>query len=611
MRMLILWRWLSMEFNPQQQNAIETNTGAFSVIASPGSGKSTVLVHRVQNLVNVHNIRQEDILCITFTKNTRQNLQKKLKGMFLDRVLVHTFHSLSGKLLVQEGVVKREPSDSPDGNNGLNKYALMAKFKVVYKEIKNKDYDDILSFISYNKSFMRGYKDEFVQKESNFSENDLRKFYKIYEDYKKSINYYDFDDLLLECNKLMDNHPEISYKYVLVDEFQDTNMIQNVLLEKWCKSKNLFVVFDYRQSLYRFNGANPEYCMDFYKNWNATVINLDTNYRSAFNIVNNSNSFIKKYYGKYKFYSDGIPSSSVNGQIKLISNSNRTEEAQKVTAEVERLIGAGEDVNQIAILYRLNSHSENIESLFKVKNIPYDIKGDSSFFKRKEIKSLMAILKLVQNSSDDEAFETLFAARLDPLKFFSKADKDLIDKYKMKNDLSYYETLSSISFPEAWKNRNCKAFVMNIFDLKIKKDKSHSIAVLIDLAKQGFKIKDYLTENYQDEEVKDRLQSIETLKQFIRGDDLSKFIEFTEESIEKKTKKEVNGIKMMSIHASKGCEWKHVIIVGIESEKFPHSKSNLIDEAMLFFVGISRPTTNLTLSQIGTNNQFIDEYFNK
>jgi len=598
-----------MEFNKEQQLAIETNLGAFSIIASPGAGKSTVLVHRVQNLVNTYKVLQEDILCITFTSNTRKNLQQKLKGMFLGDVLVHTFHSLAGKLLVQEGVVKRESGDNVDSNTGLNKYALMAKFKVICKDLKNRDYDDIMSVISYNKSFMRGYNDEFVEKESKFSDNDLRKFYKIYEDYKTSINYLDFDDLLLECNKLMDLHPEIEYKYVLVDEFQDTNLIQNVLLTKWCKSRNLFVVFDYRQSLYKFNGANPEYCMNFYKDWNATVINLDINYRSTTNIVNNSNKFIRNYFGDYKFYSDGIPNSKVNGQIKLLTNSNRVEEAQKVCNEVQRLIAAGEDPDQIAILYRLNSHSEMVESLFKAEGIEYDIKGDSSFFKRKEIRAIMAVLKLVENSSDDEAFDILFATRLDPLKFFNKKDKELIDRHKMKNDLSYYETLSTITFPESWKNRNCKVFINNIFDLKIKKDKSHSIAALIDLAKQGFKIKDYLTENYQDEEVRDRLQSIEVLKQFIRGDDLTKFIEFTEESSEKKKTKDTHGVKMMSVHASKGCEWKNVIIIGIEAEKFPHSKSDMLSEVMLFFVAITRPTDNLWISQIGQSNIFVEEYF--
>jgi DNA helicase-2/ATP-dependent DNA helicase PcrA len=600
-----------MEFNKNQQQAINFNAGACAVIAGAGSGKSTVLVSRIKNLIETHENWESEILAITFTKNTRKELKSKLDKLGFKNVAVHTFHSLCGKLLVQEGIVKREQKEDEEGNNGLNKYALMSKFKVIYKDIKNKDYDDIMSFISYQKNYMLDYNDEFVQKESNFSENDLRKFYKIYEDYKTSIDFYDFDDLLLECNKLMDSHPEISFKYVLVDEFQDTNKIQNVLLSKWCKSGNLFTVFDYRQSLYRFNGANPEYCMNFYKDWNATVINLDINYRSAANIVENANSFIKKYYGSYEHYSDGIANNKQLGQIKLLTNNSRIEEAYKVSTEVNKLIALGEDINQIAILYRLNSHSDYIESQFKSENIPYDIKGDSSFFKRKEVKAIMSILKLVENSSNDEAFEDLFRARLDPLKFFSKVDKDLIDRYKIKNDLSYYETLTSMTFAEAWKNRNCKAFVMNIFDLKIKKDKSHSIAALIDLAKQGFKIKDYLTENYQDEEVKDRLQSIETLKQFIRGEDLSKFIAFTEESIEKKTKKDKDGVKMMSIHASKGLEWKHTFVIGIEAEKFPHAKANLIDEAMLFYVGTTRPTTNLWISQIGTGNKFVDEYFNK
>lgn len=599
-----------MEFNKQQQEAIDFKDGACAVIAGAGSGKSTVLVNRIQNLVNIHKVSQDQILAITFTRNTRQGLQKKLNSMGLGDVPVHTFHSLSGKLLVQEGVIKRESEEDEEGGNRLNKFALIAKFKTLYRDIKNKDYDDIMSFISYQKSYMLHYTDEFVQKESSFSENDLRKFYKIYEDYKTSINFYDFDDLLLECNKLLDIHPEISYEYILIDEYQDTNLCQNSLLRKLCKSGNLFAVFDYRQSLYRFNGANPEYCMNFYKDWSAAVINLDINYRSTSNIVDNSNRFIKGYYGDYEHYSDSIANNRENGKITLLTNTNRVDEAYKVTDEIKRLISIGEDVNNIAILYRLNVHSDYIENQFKAEEIPYEIKGDSSFFKRKEIKAIISILKLAEDSSDDEAFDSLFRARLDPLKFFNKSDRDLIDRYKIKNDLSYFETLNSITFSESWKNRNAKTFVSNILDIKVKKDRYHSISTLIDMAKQSFKIKDYLEENYQDEEFRDRLQSIETLKQFIRGDDLSKFIEFTEEATEKKKAKSKDGIKMMSLHSSKGLEWKHVFIVGVEPSKFPHEKANLIDESMLFYVGITRPTTNLYISQIGQDNSFVDEYFN-
>lgn len=598
-----------MQFNEQQLQAIKFRTGAAAIIAGAGSGKTTVILNRIDNLVNTYKIPQNEILCITFTRNTRKQLQKKLKGIGLDKIPVHTFHSLCGKLLVEYGIIKRESDEDEEGNTKLNKYALMSKFKAVYKNIKNKDMDDILSFISYQKNYMIGYTDEFKEKESNFSDNDLRKFYKIYEDYKESINYYDFDDLLLECNKLMDLYPEVTFNYVLIDEFQDTNLIQNVLLTKWCKSGNIFAVFDYRQSLYQFNGANPEYCMNFYKVWNATVINLDMNYRSASNIVNNANRFIKKYYGSYEYYSDSIPYNKQDGQIKLLTNNTNVEEAYKVVDEIEKLIIRGEDINQIAIIYRLNSNSDFIESELKNRKIPYDIKGNSSFFKRKEISAIMAILKLTENSSDDEAFETLFRARLDPLKFFSKNDKDLIDRYKIKNDLSYYETLSSITFPEAWKNRNAKTFITNIFDLKIKKDKTNSIASLIDLAKQLFKIDSYLSENYQEEEYRDRLQSIETLKQFIRGDDLTKFIAFAEETVENKNRKEKNGVKLMTIHSSKGLEFQNIFITGITEGKFPHAKASLISEAMLFYVAVTRAKQNLWISQINPHNQFVDQYF--
>lgn len=599
-----------MEFNKEQLECINHKDNALSCISSAGSGKSTVLVNRIKNLVEVHKVPQNEILAITFTRNTRLELQKKLKGMGLGETHIHTFHSLSGKLLVQEGIIKRESSEDEE-NNGLNKYALMSKFKAVYKDIKSKDYDEIIGFISYQKCYMLGYNDEFKQKESNFSENDLRKFYKIYEDYKASINFYDFDDLLLECNKLMDIRSEIAFNYVLVDEMQDLCLSQTSLLRKWCKSGNIFGVFDYRQTLYRFRGAEPEYCMNFHKDWNAKVVNLNINYRSCKNIVEKANSFIKKYYGWYEHYTDAIPASTDNGKISLLTSMNGSEEAIKVVNEIKNLLAAGEDINEICILYRMNAMSDYTESQLKAEGIEYDVKGNGSFFKRKEVASMISILKLVKNPHDDNAFIDLYNTRLEPMKFFNKADKDLIDRYKLKNDLSYYETLSSITFTEAWKNRNAKTFINNIFDLKIKYEKSHSIPSLIDMAKQGFKIRDYLSENYQEEEVKDRMQSIETLKLFIKGQDLGKFIEFTEETIEKKTKKDKkDSVKMMTIHGSKGLEFKHVFVISIQDTKFPHQRADLLDEAMLMYVSLTRSRKSLTLSQIGSNNQFIQEYFN-
>jgi len=599
-----------MEFNKEQLECINHKDNALSCIASAGSGKSTVLVNRIKNLVEVYGIPQSEILAITFTHNTRLELKKKLKDMSLSNVEIHTFHSLAGKQLVQYGIVKREPNDNEEENTGLNKYALMAKFKAVYKDIKNKGYDDILSFVSYQKSYMLGYNDEFVAKESNFTENDLRKFYKIYEDYKASINYLDFDDLLLECNKLMDLHPEIIFNYVLCDEMQDLCLSQVSLLHKWCKSGNMFGVFDYRQTLYRFRGAEPEYCMNFDKDWGAKVVNLSTNYRSCKNIVEKSNSFIKKYYGWYEHYEDSVAANQDNGVIKLLTSSDGVEEAVKVVNEIKKLLVAGEDINEICILYRLNVMADYIESLLKSEGIEYDIKGNGSFFKRKEVASIIAILKLVKNPHDNAAFLDLYNARLNPLKFFNKNDKEAIDRYKLKNDLSYFETLSSITFPESWKNRNLKSFTSAIFDLKIKYEKTHSIESIIDMAKQEFKIRDYLSENYQDEEVRDRMQSIETLKLFVKGQDLAKFLQFTEESLEKKTKKDKkDSLKMMTIHGSKGLQFKHVFVVSIQSEKFPHAKANILDEAMLFYVSITRSVETLTLSQIGQSNVFVEEYF--
>lgn len=597
---------MTVKFNEQQKQAIEHHTGSCAVIAGAGSGKSTVLVNRIKNLIDTYKVDQKEILAISFTRNTADELKNKLNKMGYLNVNIGTFHSVCGKILVQEGI-------NITNQNLIKDWQKENCFKKIDEKA---DVNDIASFISYQKNYLRSYKDEFVYKESSYKEEELRKFYKAYELMKSKEGFYDLDDYLTECYKVLKNNPgKYTYEFVLVDEHQDSNLVQNLLLKELCVSGNMFCVFDFRQAIFSFRGGNTDYCMNFDKWWdNPTVINLDMNYRSTKNVVDKANGFIKKYYGDYKHYSDSIPHNRENGKIEINTYYERESEGKEIADKIETLIQSGEKPSQIVVLYRLNSHSSYVEYELKKRDIEYVIANDSSFFKRKEIAGIISYLRLLQNPHDDSAFETIFKLRNYPLQFFSDKIYGDIKKHAALHNQSYYESLITMRFPNDWQGKNATIFENNINKLRLQKDKSVDLITLIDNVSRAFQIDEYVKNKYSNkEEVDERLQSIQILKTFVKGHNIDSFVAYVYSGNNSNNKKgfKKDAVKLMSIHASKGLEFKHVFLIGVEDGKFPHEKSDLLDEARLFYVGVTRSKENLYLSQIYEDNQFISEYQSK
>lgn len=588
-----------LQFNKQQQQAINFYKGSCSVIAGAGSGKSSVLVYRIKNLIEKYHVNESDILAISFTRNTANDLKKKLSKMGYTNVNVGTFHSICGNILFNNNI---------DVSNLIKDWQIENCFKNIDKKANIKE---IQSFIGYQKSYFKTYKDSFMPKDSNYTETELRKFYKEYEIFKQKNRLYDFDDWLIECYKLLQK-TKITYDFILVDEYQDTNLIQSLILKQLCESGNIFVVGDYRQAIYSFRGGIPELFMNFHKEWkNTTIINMNINYRSCDNIVKNSNKFIKNYYGDYKYYSDSIANNKNNGNIFINSYLSKEDEAVEVVDKIEELLKNKVKPCEIAVLYRLNSHSGNIENELKKRRIGYDIDNDSSFFKRKEISTIISYLRLIDNQDDDGALENIYNNRNYPLTYFSKSVFNNIKSYASKNDLSIYEALLSFEYDKVWQKQNINTFKDNISRLKLQYDKELNIDRLIDNIVNVFKIKDLIQEKYNDsEDYEDRISSIETLKTFIKGNDISKFISYIDSNSNTNNKKKDENIKLMTVHKSKGLEFKNVFIISIEDGKFPHIKSPIEDEARLFYVGITRAKENLYITQIGNDNKFINQYGN-
>ncbi len=350
--------------------------------------------------------------------------------------------------------------------------------------------------------------------------------------------------------------------------------------------------------------------MNFDQDWeDATVLHVDTNYRSAKNIVENANHFIKKYYGDFKHYSDSIAANQDNGKITINVFEDDKQEAWKVANDIEKLISKGESLNEIAVLYRVNSQAIHIENELKKRDIDYEISGDSSFFKRREIAGILSYLRLIHNPHDDMAFESIFNLRNYPLQFFSGKLLAEIKRHAGLKNLSLYESFISYHYTQAWQKKNARIFEDNIEKLRLQNDKLVHVTKLIDNVIRVFQFESYIQDKYPNkEEAEDRIKSLDVLKSFVKNNNLEQFITYVYSGNTKKKAKR-NSVKLMSIHASKGLEYTHTYLIGMEESKFPHEKADLDSETKLFYVAITRSKQNLHISQIGEYNRFVDEYF--
>ena len=290
----------------------------------------------------------------------------------------------------------------------------------------------------------------------------------------------------------------------------------------------MFCVYDFRQSIYAFRAGNPEYCMNFDKEWDdATIIHLDINYRSANNIVDNANKFIKRYYKDYRHYSDSVANNKNDGKIQIQSYASKEEEGVRIADQIEHLITKGEKLSEIAVLYRLNSQSVHIENELKNRGIEYEISGDSSFFKRKEIVGIMSYLRLIQNPHDDAAFENVFTLRGYPLQFFANKILDDVKRFAGLHNLSFYESFIAMDYDKPWQTKNVKIFENGIEKLRLQKDKHVAVNTLIDNVVKAFGLEDWIKSKYlNEEECEERLNSLGILKSFVKSNNLEQFINY-------------------------------------------------------------------------------------
>lgn len=609
--------------NDRQKEAVLHGEGPCLVLAGAGSGKTRVLTERIVRLIN-DGVRPQNILAITFTNKAAREMKDRIYksiGEEANKIFIGTFHSLGLKILRENAEIIGYNKnitilDRDDVNSLIKKFLKELNLDSEQYPVKY-----ILNKISFAKNeglspeeyekFMKGPLDEAV--------------IKVYKRYVKTLkinNSVDFDDLLIlpvkifkKSDEILDKYQE-HYQYILVDEYQDTNMVQYELC-KLLSSKylNLFVVGDMDQSIYAFRFANYKNVLNFEKDYpmSKTIV-LDENYRSTNTILNAANSVIKNNLERKE---KNLWSNNGDGEkIKYIRVDGELEEAKTVVNETKKLILNGESPQEIAVLYRTNGQSRVIEEAFLREGIPFRIVGSYFFYNRKEIKDLIAYLHLIYNKDDDVSLERVINV---PKRGIGSKTIDRLRTEASIRDVSMFEVID---------NGKELEFKKLILDL-VEESKNTNLSGLVDLILDKSGIKKELSEsNTLESEI--RLENLEEFKSITlafeeRGIyNLDEFLENISLVSDMKEYKEVeNGVTLMTLHSAKGLEFNTVFLVGLEEGIFPHmrsmeSVSELEEERRLCYVGITRAKKHLYLlntkrrtlygkSTMNIPSRFIDE----
>ena len=588
--------------NNEQKKAVEYQDGPLLILAGAGSGKTRVLTTRLAYLVNEKNINPYNILAITFTNKAAKEMKQRTFKMLKEKAYqmqISTFHSL-GLLLIKENYEKL----------GFNKNFTILdsddSLTIIKKIIKEMNLDPKMYNPKAIRNKISSAKNELMDSKyySRFVNSEYEQtVLTVFEKYEKKVqknNSMDFDDLLLLPIKLFKKNPEIlekyqeKFKYILVDEYQDTNSAQYTLIKMLSqKYQNICVVGDIDQSIYGFRGANFRNILNFEKDYpKAKIILLEENYRSTSNILNVANDIIKN--NKQRKEKKLWTKNDKGKKIKYHRAYNEKEEANYVVENIQKLINEGTQKSDIAVLYRTNAQSRNIEEVLLKENVPYKVVGSFYFYNRKEIKDLIAYLKLIYNSNDDVSLMRIINV---PKRQIGPKTIENISIKAIENGTSLYDAIDS------GKELEFKKFIENIK----KVSENISLTGLVDLILNESGIKKEL-ENTKTIESEVRLENLEEFKSITKNFEENNGIislgEFLNEislvSDIEEHKNNTDVVTLMTIHSAKGLEFNHVFIIGLEEGLFPHINSlsdldEIEEERRLCYVAVTRAKKTLTL----------------
>lgn len=609
--------------NDIQLNAVKDTNGAQLILAGAGSGKTRVVTTKIAYLIKEESVNPQEILAFTFTNKAAKEMKDRVAILLntnVDRMWIGTFHSICVRILRRD----------------LNLVGYTKNFtifdttdqKTLIKEcLKELNIDSKIYTPNYIQGRISSLKNEGI-KASEFEkfayspmDKTILELYRLYEEKLQNNNAFDFDDLiikvieLLNSDSLVRKYYQHRFRYVFVDEYQDTNNIQYELIKILSNyHNNICAVGDADQSIYKWRGANINNILNFEKDFdNSKRVILSQNYRSTKNILNSANAVISNNNERIK---KDLWTSNEDGNLPtLFEAQSGTEEAYYVVDEINKLINLGKSLNEIAILYRSNSLSRAFEEQLIKNNIKYKVIGGIKFYDRAEIKDILAYLRLIVNTNDDISLRRIINS---PKRGIGDVTVDKLNEISLKENTSLY---NSLNFLETYSNMfDQRAFkklesFKNLIDNLILKSNNMNIFELVEFLLDRVEYINLL-EKQNTIEAKSKIENIQeflgsiklyeeddseaTLADFISGISLLSDVDKTEELSE--------AVSLLTVHSAKGLEFENVFLVALEEGIFPSSYAeedeDLQEERRLMYVAITRAKENLNMSYAKTRIRF-------
>jgi DNA helicase-2/ATP-dependent DNA helicase PcrA len=628
------------KLNPEQRKAVITTDGPLLILAGAGSGKTRVLTHRIAYLISEKDVLPRNILAVTFTNKAAGEMKERVKhilGTVGDRVWVSTFHSACVRILRRnitrmgygENFVIYDDREQLGVIKGAMATLNINEKLFVPKAIAGR-IDQAKNHLLNAASYTAMAKDFFAERAA--------KVYIAYEEEMRKNNALDFNDLIMLTVRLFSEHPDIlkSYqdqlRYIMVDEYQDTNHAQYKLIKMLASGhRNLCVVGDDDQSIYAWRGADISNILDFEKDYkDAVVIRLEQNYRSTKNIIKAAGEVVRRNTGRkgktlWTDNPDGEP-------ISCYSARDEHDEAGFVTREVEKLKGGvfsetPLQYKDFAVFYRTNAQSRVMEDRLMRDGIPYTIVGGMRFYDRAEIKDILAYLKVIANPSDSIGLKRIINV---PVRGIGDATVDKVEGYAAERGITLYEAIEEVvggqwSVGSEPPSKGPKLKLNSFYEMMERLRKEAERAGIAGLSQMIFDETGYI-QKLKEEKTEEALGRIENLEEFITAAE-----EFDEKAEEKTLRafldqvalvsdvdeyeESTDRVTLMTLHAAKGLEFPVVFIIGMEDGLFPHSRTKedpegLEEERRLCYVGMTRAREKLYLLNARERRVFGREQIN-
>ncbi|MGJ9458373.1 DNA helicase PcrA [Oceanobacillus sp. CF4.6] len=605
--------------NKEQQEAVRHTEGPLLIMAGAGSGKTRVLTHRIAYLMGEKEVSPRNILAITFTNKAAREMKervRKLVGSQGEYMWVSTFHSMCVRILRRDIDRIGYNSSFTILDSGDQLSAIKQVLKNLNMDPKKFDPRAMLGQISSAKNELIT-DQEFSKNTSNFYENQVAQVYEGYQKMLRKNQSLDFDDLIMQTIHLFDRVPEVleyyqrRFQYIHVDEYQDTNHAQYFLVKQLAsRYQNLCVVGDSDQSIYRWRGADIANILSFEKDYpKARSVFLEQNYRSTKSILAAANKVIGNNAGRKP---KNLWTQNAEGQkISYFQGGTEQEEALYVTDKIQELTrNKGFSPSDVAILYRTNAQSRAIEDTFLKSGINYQMVGGHKFYERKEIKDMVAYLRLITNPEDDLSFERVVN---EPKRGIGKTSVERLRAHAMQHDISFYDAVKEVDFTGvSAKAANALAEFGNLIQTLTQQQEFLTATDMVEavLERTGY---EQMLENEKTIEAQSRLENLEEFltvtKDFEETSEDKTLIAFLTDlaliaDIDRVDEEDPDNdakITLMTLHAAKGLEFPVVFLIGMEENVFPHSRSMMDDEEMqeerrLAYVGITRAEKELYLT---------------